>query len=408
MIEKNQEQLIKILRCQLFGGEKVNIDDGEVVKILDEADAQAVFTCVFPYLRSALARVSPEKFMSMQERFLSCVMMNTANLLEHGELHKLMSENNIPYSVLKGLASAYYYPEASLRDMGDVDFLVGEKDFSNAEQALFGAGFRLDHGGDPDDIHVAFKREPASIWEQHRSVNGVPAGEAGEKIRAELLKIIPTARQVRLDGVECLIPDDFHHGLIMLLHLAAHLTSEGIGLRHLCDWAVFADSLSNEEFTALFERNLKTFGLWRFAAIMTQVSEKYLGISPKPWAHSVRIGDEALTDVMSDILSGGNFGKKDLNRYREIKYISNRGERTVDGKSVFSQAFLTLNAKVYDDYSFIRNHKFLLPLGWVAEGAKYLALLLGGKRKSENTAAMLKEAASRKSIYSNMKLFEAE
>lgn len=95
-----------------------------------------------------------------------------------------------------------------------------------------------------------------------------------------------------------------------------------------------------------------------------------------------------------------------MNRYREIKYISNRGKHTVDNKNLVSQVFSTLNHKVCDDFAWIDRHKFLLPVGWVAEGGKYLGLLLTGQRKSKGTSAMLREASQRKDIYSRMALFE--
>ena len=142
--------------------------------------------------------------------------------------------------------------------------------------------------------------------------------------------------------------------------------------------------------------------------MMTLCAEKYLGIRHKEWAQNSSVSDAQLEDVMEDILGGGNFGKKDMNRYREIKYISNRGERTVDGKNVISQVFATLNQKVYDDYAFIQRHKVFLPIGWAVESGKYIGLLVTGQRKNKDTAKMLAEASKRKSIYSQMALFQSE
>lgn len=97
-----------------------------------------------------------------------------------------------------------------------------------------------------------------------------------------------------------------------------------------------------------------------------------------------------------------------MNRYREIKYISNRGVNTVDDKSIVSQGLSTLNRKVYNDYGWIDRHRFFLPIGWVAEGGKYIGLLITGKRKNKGASVMLREAAKRKDIYSQMQLFETE
>ena len=407
-MEHYQKQLLNIVKYQLFGGIAPQIIDSDISAILKEAQQQTVYTMVFPFLRKIILQSEPESYAKRNEIFLANAMSNTANVMEHSELHSLMCSNGIEYSVLKGLASAYYYPDASLRDMGDVDFLVGEADYEKAKSAVLGIGFNIDHGDEKDSIHIAYKRMPRSIWEQHRSINGIPDTATGKLIKKETDRIIETSVTITAEGATCRIPDAFHHGLIMLLHLIAHMTSEGIGLRHLCDWAVFAESIENDEFSELFEKKLKSFGLWRFAQIMTLTSQQYLGISHKEWAQNETIDKEHLENVMTDILNGGNFGKKDSNRYREIKYISNRGEKTVDNKNIVSQAFGTLNRKVYHDYRRIERYRFLLPVGWAAEGGKYLGLLISGKRNSKNTTLMLREAAKRKDIYSQMKLFETE
>ena len=302
-----------------------------------------------------------------------------------------------------------------MRSFGELLRSLHESAFSSPRIDVFlpadscfpecGIIIKLDHGDD-DSIHIAFNREPVSIWEQHRCVNGIPEGSVGELIREELDKTIETSELVELDGAVCRIPDKFHHGLIMLLHMISHMTSEGIGLRHLCDWAVFVNSISNNEFVGLFSEKLNSFGLWKFAQIMTATSEKYLGIEHKEWIESAELDDDLLEDVITDILNGGNFGKKDLNRYREIKYISNRNERTVDSKSVLLQAFDAVNKKACDDFRFISKHRLLLPIGWLVEGGKYIGLLISGKRKAKNTSAMLKEAAKRKDTYSQMDLFK--
>ena len=121
---------------------------------------------------------------------------------------------------------------------------------------------------------------------------------------------------------------------------------------------------------------------------------------------SKKITSEHLDSLMNDILRGGNFGKKDMNRYREIKYISDRGEHTVRSGGIVKQGFKSLNSRVYSDYETISKHHALLPLGYIAEGGRYLGLLITGKRKSSGTKQMLQEAAERKKIYKSLHLFE--
>jgi hypothetical protein len=295
--------------------------------------------------------------------------------------------------------------------LGDVDFLVAKENVSRAGKLLEGIGFAVDHGKEDDGIHIAYTRPPMSIWELHHSVNGIPNNEVGELIKAEMDKAISTAETVEVDGSTCRLPDKLHHGLIMLLHTASHLTSEGVGLRHLCDWVVFASALSDSKFREIFEKKLKRFGLWRFAQALTLLGIRYLGAPNRVWTleavESYKLDASTLEGLMNDILSGGNFGTKDMNRYREIKYISDRSEGTVGKNGILRQGFKTMNDKVRRDYKTLGKHKALLPVGYIAEGGKYIALLLTGKRKSSGTKKMFKEAAERKKIYASLNLFQS-
>lgn len=410
-MDKIHSLLLQVVGAKLFGGKLPTVDNEDIEPLLKESDAQAVYLLAFEALYGQAEQAfDSAKYDEYNEKALMYGIVNAQNFSEHGELQDLMTEHNIPYTAIKGIASAMYYPEPSLRVMGDVDFLVSRDNICKAGQALEKAQFVVDHGDeDEDGIHIAYKRPPASIWELHRNVNGVPSGEVGERIQAEIERIIETAVKNECEGSVCMVPDMFHHGLIMLLHTASHLTSEGVGLRHLCDWVVFASSMNDADFRKTFEKKLKSFGLWRFAQALTLLSIRYLGAPKRVWAleavETGELNDSVLEELMTDILSGGNFGTKDMNRYREIKYIS-RKEKTVDNKGIASQAIHSLNEKVYENHKLIKKAKILLPAGWVIEGSKYLGLLISGKRKNSNTKKMLKEAANRKSLYGKLRLYK--
>lgn len=405
-----QDLLLKTVGAAIFGRKAPNVCAEHIEPLLRESRAQAVFPMVFSLLEGQTkGAVSPEKYAKYSELFLRHSIAGTQNFAEHGELHELMTANDIPYVAMKGLASAIYYPDPTLRSTGDVDFLVEKENVSNSGKLLESIGFAVDHGDEDDGIHIAYTRPPMSIWEMHRTVNGIPENEVGARIQEEMDKAIATAELIEIDGVTCRIPDKLHHGLIMLLHTASHLTSEGVGLRHLCDWVVFASALSEADFRTIFEKKLKAFGLWRFAQALTLLGIRYLGAPKRVWAlqahESKKLDDKQLEGLMNDILSGGNFGTKDMNRYREIKYISDRGEHTVSSGGIVRQGFRTLNRKVYADYKTIERHKALLPIGYIAEGGRYIGLILTSKRKSSGTKRMLQEAAERKRIYSSLELF---
>lgn len=407
MLEPIHSLVLKALRYALFEGQKPQFRQNvDLIALLDEAKAQAVFPLVYSVYQEQIKSLSsPELYQSLDEEYFSNLTNTIRVQMEHDECHQIMTTAKIPYVILKGCASAAYYPEPELRSMGDVDFLVHEKDIPRGIIALEKHGFQRDQYEFTTN-QSAYHRPPMTTWEIHKEPTGIPKNEVGDLIRKELSSIIESAEAYERDGVSFYMPSRYHHGIILLLHKISHMTTTGIGLRHLCDWAVFECSFSNDEFISLFESKLKSFGIWKFAQIMTLLCEKYLGSPKKEWAQNKIITSELLEQMMKDILIGGNFGKKDGNRQREIKYLTDRDHGTLGHNTIFGQALKSLNSKVYVNHPFINNVKLLTPVGWIIEGGKYFYLCVSGKRKTTRTKEMIKEAKQRKNMYLALDLFE--
>lgn len=408
MLTEIQSKILRSISAAMFDGEKPELNNIEIGAFVKEAQAQSVFSLIYPALENELRKYATEQeYAHIINDYYAGVITNVNVNKEHGELHEIMTAEGIKYVTLKGSASASYYKSPELRTMGDVDFLVNENDIEKGIKALEKSGFHRDQYEFTTN-QSAYLRPPMSTWEIHKSVTGVPNGKDGEAIQKALDDIIDTAQLYEIDGQRFYVPDRFHHGLVLLLHKINHMTNTGIGLRHLCDWAAFESSLNDDEFRVLFEDKLKSFGIWKFTQIITSVCEKYLGAPKRKWTDNPDINDVLLESIIEDILVGGNFGHKDDNRQRELKYLTDRDEGKLGDKGIFSQAAASLNSKVYTNHSFIDKHRFLLPFGWIAEGGKYIGLLITGKRKNSGTAEMLREAAKRKDIYSKMDLFKSE
>lgn len=402
----NKEKALLHLTAQaLFPKEnELNIDTlkkKDLTTELKEANVQAVFSLVYSVLKKQ--GINPPNFEKM---FLQTMANNIRVGHDHSELHEMLSSNDIPYVAMKGSASAMYYPEPFLRTMGDVDFLVNKSDLERAGVLLERAGFvpveKNDH-----ECHIAYHRRRSgirSIWEMHWSPSGIPKGEVGELTREYLADIIETAVPCTTQGSECLIPTSFHHGLIMLLHTAIHLINTGIGLRHLCDWAVFANEFSDEEFKEIFEEKLKAIGMWRFAQILTRLSITYLGMPEKHWC-DVKMEPEYLETLMSDIFKGGNFGVKDSNRINQAKLITSSHKASVDETSLLVQLVRTMNEKAKIALPITKSVPVLLPVGWIYAGGRHLLRIRSGRRPKIDVSDMVRGATERRELYKEFRLF---
>lgn len=369
-----------------------NID---LIPTLKEASHQTVLPLVYSALEGNC------DLSQYQSEYLNIIANNVKITEEHKALHRLLYQNNIPYVFLKGCVSARYYPDPLLRTMGDVDILVKDQDIDKTVKLLLQNGYTTNDTF--DGIHLAFKNTANSITiELHRKINGIPKSNMGDKISSLFSNIFENAV---LENGEYFRPCDFHHGLILLLHTASHLTHEGIGLRHLCDWAVFAASFTDEDFCNIFENLLKNIGLWKFAQLLTNCAIKYLNCPQKEWAGTC---DDTIADqIIADIFDGGNFGKKDFSRYQQIKYISNRSDKTITSESSFKRLLSNTLQKARTEVAFVKKVPLLLPLGCVVVVFKYIWLIITKRRKLDSSKLITK-ANKRKTLYNNFDLFKPQ
>ena len=307
--------------------------------------------------------------------------------MAHAHLTKILAD--IPFTTFKGYASAYYYPQPSCRQMGDVDFIVSHADYKKTVDRLLAEGYiekHLEH-----ERHKTFWKNNVTL-ELHSEIKGIPNGKDGivttsttaEKcVRALLADLIETAQTVDTPQGAIIIPDDFHHGLIMLLHVAGHIiNNDGVGLRHLCDWATYCSRVSLKQ----YREKLESVGLWTFACQLTAVSTRYLGLPKQSWAGE---WDELfLAALIEDVLAAGNFGKKEAGRA-----VSALMQRT-------SFAEMTQN-------HYPQANTVTIPFYMIAYIIRYVILMLRGKRRLIMPSTIL-GAKERNDLYRQFRLFEKE
>ncbi len=392
-ISNSQKLLLDLCAKSLFDKNIIMPDEFNSKELIKESKKQTVLPIVYSLIKDKCDADDGKTFSQI-------IAKNIRVEFAHNEVHRVFSEMCIPYVILKGVASASYYKEPMLRMMGDVDVLVAPENIEKADELLKSIGFVTNDDINGDEMHIGYKRKDGISCELHRRIGWAPKNEVGDILNNYLSDIIEKSKKYKSTNGSYILPDKFHHGLVLLLHTATHLTHEGVGLRHLCDWAVFYNSFSDDEFCAMFEQPLKSVGLWEFARALTAVCVRHLGSPERRWASGV---DNTLTDALIlDVLNGGNFGKKDIDRYNQIKFIANRDDREVDGKPAVLQLFHTLNQKAKQRFP----APALRPVGWIAVSAEYLYMLVIGKRSIKNIRKTVSEAEQRKAIYQKLKLFK--
>lgn len=396
--DKTQRVLLYLLSNALFQKPLSLESDIDWKEVYKESVYQAVSTLVFSALpKEVLPSQVSEKW---EYSFNVDLLSNSQVSYAHSQVHGILSDAGIPYVILKGCVSASYYTTPMLRKLGDVDFLVPPNYFEQARKLFLENGFK---GIDTNhEYEVEFRKDDV-VYELHRRVNGVPDNELGVEIEKLFADIFDKSVLIKNEFAQYYSPSVFHHGLIMLLHVARHMITGGIGLRHLCDWAVFVASVG-DDFALIFEDKLNSIGLWKFAQILTQLCVEYLGCPAQSFTAGV--DKQLLLALKDDIFAGGNFGRKDIKRSDEAKFITSRKDGGVSKKSNVKQSVISANEIVRRHWKFASKVPVVYPFGWVYYGTKYVIKTLFGKRERKNIVAIMNGADKRKQLYNELKLFE--
>ena len=399
-----QQTLLQLLANAIFSAPLSLPEDVDWSAVLEESRAQAVLPLAYEAARAVLPEAEKAAW---QKAALERIMRNYAVRTEHAEAATVLRDAGVPFALFKGTASARYYPEPALRSMGDVDFLVPAEQMETAEQALLAVGFTRDtrFGISDPNVEWIYRRAPKSCWEMHRTLNGMPAGAVGARAERLLADTVATAEEYASPEGAYPVPDTLHHGLILLLHTAHHLLTGGVGLRHFCDWAVFAASLSSDDFSSIFTEPLREIGVWRFAQTLTRCAEIYLQAPKREWAQDVP--DAVAESLLDDLLETGNLGSKDPMRVYQQNLLLDRGSGTVGGTSRFSRFVGNLTAAAKRDYPAAEKYPALLPGAWLCTAARCTAQLVTGKRPKLN-AELRNAAETRKARYRALALYESE
>lgn len=399
-LTKERKVLLTLIANSLSTEKEIEID-AETLKtvdfsaVLDEALAQAVHVLTFSSLKKYEEYVPKEVYEKWKTLFLKSCRKNLIVGNNQAEMVNVLSTNNLDYVILKGEASAAYYPNPELRALGDVDFYVGYDNASKTEEALISAGYIRDDM--KHKSHMIFKKSPAHL-EMHYNIAGVPLGKKGEIVKERIKDIlIKTQKKSGLLG-EFLAPSDFHHGIVILLHTQHHNLNDGLGLRHLCDWASFVNKTVNMPFWTEMVEFMREISIIKYASVLTKLCATYFDTALPDWAKDAE--DELCSALLEDVFLGGNFGRKDNKRARSGLLITKNGEKK---RGAIRTLAIELHRSILIRYPIVKKVWILYPFIYGYKVIKNFIQMLFGKKVS--IGKMKPQAKLRQELYDKLQVF---
>ena len=276
------------------------------------------------------------------------------------ELIQKLKEQNIRFVILKGSSASCYYPNPSLRMMGDIDIMPCREDYNKAANILYSLCSIAPEHTNESERHLNFMYK-GIVVELHQRFSSFT--DIAKTQYLDNLILTNISKDTKL----C----DEINGLVLLQHINQHLET-GIGLRQIIDWIYFVNSYLNDiNWITHFESNAKRVGLDTLAITITKMCKDYLGLNDSiTWCD---MAEKALSDeLLVYILESGNFGANRCNNTDAVSNIIIQYQNPIDMLKEFQK-------KGVRNWTAVQKNKLLIPFAWLYETIQFLKIALERK-----------------------------
>lgn len=314
-----EELLLSLLRSSLWGtpaelqGQQLSHEQFlELTKLSTE---QAVMGLVSQGLMDSGVRLEREDALNLF--VLQQHIRRQNKVLDDAviSLCREMSERDIHFFVFKGQPLARNYPDAGLRQSGDIDFFCYPDDWKKAE-LRFKDELKLPINDLYTEKDIEFRRDGVA-YEMHKKLTlfaNPKHSRYWEKVVMPEILAHPYWESIDGNDVPTLAPT--YNVLYVFIHIFQHLISDGVGLRQFCDWAVLlAQQVKSEELIVnnysidVLEGHLEGIGMKEAFTGLGAILTDYLGLPEEqfPFPISEKEREEAKA-LLNNIYEMGNFG----------------------------------------------------------------------------------------------------
>lgn len=351
-LDKEQIYLLELIKASLFGKNLEIPDDVNWEKVFEAAKKQ----CLVPMITCCVPAEHKAEWSNHSVQFKAYFMQM---IYAQNSLVKLLSDNNIPFVILKGTAAAVYYPNPLLRTFGDIDFYVAEDNVEFVLTLLKSNGYIFISN---NDRHYEFEKYGID-FELHYKFSCNHYNDIDSLILHGLNKTV----EYRIDK-NCFpgLPA-CENGLVLLGHIMQHLKTSGLGLRQIIDWMLFVHKeLDDSTWESSFRSYAVESGLEKLAITVTAMCKKWLGLSDSiTWCNSA---DEKIVDqFFLRILSEGNLG------FDSIPYDTVK--RNIETMGLFK--YLQWAGKV--NWQLAQKYVVLRPFAWLYQLFRYVGISIKSK-----------------------------
>ena len=401
-LDKNQLALLWLVRKSIVNcTDIVPQADWDIVE--DLAAQHGVLWMLYLGAKQHSQQIPSEKIRTWRGMMYASALRNEQLNGIQAEIVSWLMENNIRTAVLKGTSCSRYYTIPEARSLGDIDILVDKDSMDVVGNFLLHQGFHTSTPGHP--FHVEYYKDGTTI-EVHHACTDVPDSVGGRRAAQEMSKFLNDVCMVSMDGMVFPVLSESHQALMLLLHMERHMMGGGIGLRQLCDWAMFVNNSSALHWKQATLELLRRCGLLKYACVVTKACVDYLGVDDSHAAWCLDIESKLSNAFISDVFYGGEIANRDSEGLTNI--FSERSILGQQRQSRMKSIIAMLNRLAFREWPVVQKYRILLPLFWLYIPIRYWIRGKKGLRSKVNIRELWNSSTQRKKLFERLELYRVQ
>lgn len=329
---RTQQQFLELLRSGLWGTPAdpslFQQESTDWKSILKTAKEQTVLVIVADGIETLPKELWPSK-----ETMLKLMMTRVKTAQMHhllnstlNQIVNVLDKKGIPSVLLKGQGVAQNYRNPESRTCGDIDLYVGTHNYNTACEIIAAMNKDGEYAAECDH-HMHLQVNGVEI-EVHRKAGFMQNRKDDTSFQQWCMDSIDnlygTDKLGSWDnhGTEIMLAAPTFDAFFILYHALRHMTTEGVGFRQICDWAMYLHKHHAEIDIEQLTRRLKEFNMesvWKefevFATTLLGMPVDSLIFTPKP------MYSRKTEKLLNQIFISGNFGRFDYASMKEKRSI---------------------------------------------------------------------------------------
>ena len=237
------ETYLELLKAAIWGnnGERLAVSGERLTEVIPLAAFQGTGPLVFDQLLKLKDVEIPAALrMQMKQQCMMSMMQQSTMMPILGQAWKAFEKAEIHPVLLKGFALAQHYPQPHLRQWGDIDLYVGQKQYHDACAVLREAFPEAKHPKEEFEFlkHYNFVFGD-TVLEMHRiSMDFHHPRDRRYYEGLEEKYLTKDGPSFEVNGLQITTPEETFNVFFTFLHAWHHFMETGMNMKQVCDIAV--------------------------------------------------------------------------------------------------------------------------------------------------------------------------